>query len=92
VEYILGRLPLMKNYSTPTIPSRMATRRAEAFPRGAADGTRGKGSRLFYVNHYAMTWSRCKESLFRSICCTHSVHILIICCVNMLTFCTCSSI
>ncbi len=65
VEHILGRLPIMKNYATPTIPSRFASRKPTAFPLGKADTAREKGSKLFYVNYYAMTWSRCKESLFR---------------------------
>ena len=65
VEHILGRLLLMKNYATQTIPSRFASRKANAFPLRQADSSRGKGSKLFYVNYYAMTWSRCKESLFR---------------------------
>ncbi len=59
VEYILGKLPVVPVGDTGTIPYSMR-QHAEDFV-GAAFDTRdgaGDGSRLWYVNTWALSWSR----------------------------------
>lgn len=67
VTHILGRLSLVPDFGTMTIPYIMRNKRKACFPKGFSDTAEGKGdgSRLYYVNHFAMTWSRSKLSLFR---------------------------
>ena len=59
VEYILGKLPVVPVGDTGTIPYSMR-QHAEDFV-GAAFDTReraGDGSRWWYVNTWALSWSR----------------------------------
>lgn len=67
VTHILGRLSLMPDFGTRTIPYSMRNKKRHCFPKGHSDTAEGKGdgSKLYYVNHFAMTWSRSKQSLFR---------------------------
>jgi hypothetical protein len=67
VSHILGRLPIMPDFADRTIPHRVSKQQKIAFPLGRCDSTNSThdGSNLFYVNHFAMTWSRSKTSLFR---------------------------
>ena len=60
IDNILGKVSLMPDVSDPTIPSRVKGK--SGFPLGR---TGPNGSRLWYVNHYAMIWSRSKKSLYR---------------------------
>ena len=55
VTSILGRLPLL---SVGTIPFSMASKKLQCFPQGASDRTdgSGSGSKLFYINTWAMVW------------------------------------
>jgi hypothetical protein len=66
VTHILGKLPIFPDFSTRTIPHSMTGQ--PGFPKGKCDSHDGKqlGSKIFYINHFAMTWSRSKLSLFRS--------------------------
>ena len=65
VTHILGKLPIFPDFSTRTIPHSMSGK--PGFAKGECDSQDGKqlGSKLFYINHFAMTWSRSKLSLFR---------------------------
>jgi hypothetical protein len=65
VTHILGKLPIFPDFSTRTIPHSMTGQ--PGFPKGKCDSHDGKqlGSKIFYINHFAMTWSRSKLSLFR---------------------------
>ena len=55
VTSILGRLPLVL---VGTIPFSMASKQQECFPEGACDRANapGSGSKLFYINTWAMVW------------------------------------
>jgi hypothetical protein len=67
VTHILGRLPILPDFGDPSIPHRMNGKAKAWFPLGTCDSSEGAqdGSKLFYVNHFAMTWARSKRSLFR---------------------------
>lgn len=83
VDHILGRLPIVPDYGTPTIPHKYSYLRDQAFRKGKADSSvdQHDGSKLYYINHFAMVWSRSKESLVRCyvihVYCTQPVHALI---------------
>lgn len=70
-SHILGRLSIAPDFGSPTIPHTMRNQKRRCFPMGSCDSADGatKGSRLFYINHFAMTWSRSKQSLFRCSTC-----------------------
>ena len=59
VKSILGKLPLVPVGDTGTIPFKNR-RFGSWFPGGSADRSEGSGdgSRLWYVNTYALGWSR----------------------------------
>lgn len=83
VEYVLGRLPIVPDFMTPTIPRQYRRFRNRWFRRGVADhidkdGKLIEGSKIFYVNHFAMTWARSKKSLFRYLCVYCFVEFLLI--------------
>jgi hypothetical protein len=65
--FILGKLPLMPDFGTPTIPHSYSKRQLSAFPHGKADSSTMSrdGSRLYYINHFGLTWSRSKLSMQR---------------------------
>lgn len=65
VTHILGKLPIFPDFTTRTIPHSMSGK--PGFAKGECDSQDGKqlGSKVFYINHFAMTWSRSKLSLFR---------------------------
>ncbi len=67
VEYILGRLPLMPDFGTRTIPHKWAKHKNLLFPKGKADSSHDAqdGSKLFYVNHFAMSWARTYKNLHK---------------------------
>lgn len=67
VTHILGRLSLLPDFGTRTIPYSMRNKKRRCFAMGSADSKEGAmdGSKLWYVNHWAMMWSRSKPSLFR---------------------------
>jgi hypothetical protein len=67
ITHILGKLPIMVDVCTPSIPSHYYKQEKEGFPRGHANSAKDKqdGSKLYYVNHFGMTWSRSKLSLHR---------------------------
>ena len=67
ISNILGKLPLMPDLGTPTIPVQYTHRQKTAFPRGSADSssTVHNGSKLYYINHFGLTWARPKLSLRR---------------------------
>jgi hypothetical protein len=54
-SFILGKLPLMPDFGTLSIPHHHATRRQRDFPHGWADSssTAQDGSKLYYINHFA---------------------------------------
>ena len=58
LSHILGKLPLIPADDSGTIPSSMYGRKAACYPLGncASDNVPGSGSRLFYLNTWAMTW------------------------------------
>ena len=67
----------MPDFGTPTIPHQYSHRKAAWFPKGKANTTLSKedGSKLYYINHFAMTWSRSKLQLYRYVYCpVYSVH------------------
>lgn len=66
VDFILGRASIVPDFATPSIPH-MFMQQSALFPKGRADSSHGAhdGSPMFYVNHYALTWSRCKDALNR---------------------------
>jgi len=71
IHNILGKVALMPDCVTPTIPRHHEHQRKRAFPRGEV------GCKVFYVNHFALTWARSKIILGRCIsepdtCCAHS--------------------
>ncbi len=61
-DFILGKLPIMPDFGTPTIPHTLARLKNDYFMLGKAYSANGKqdGSSIFYINHFAMTWSRSK--------------------------------
>jgi hypothetical protein len=61
-DFILGKLPIMPDFGTPTIPHTLGRLKNDYFMLGKADSAIGKqdGSNIFYINHFAMTWSRSK--------------------------------
>ena len=60
ITSILGRVPLVRAGNTGTIPHHMRGRKEQCFPGGKADSVPGKGdgSRLYFVNSWAMKWSQ----------------------------------
>ena len=58
VDAILGRLALVPAGTHGTIPATMSERRQAVFPMGVCDRKNepGAGSRLFYINSWAMQW------------------------------------
>ena len=60
ISSILGKLPLVRAGDTGTIQHSMRGRAEQCFPGGKADTSPGKGdgSRLYFVNSWAMKWSQ----------------------------------
>ena len=60
ITSILGKVPLVRAGNTGTIPHHMRGRKEQCFPGGKADSAPGKGdgSRLYFVNSWAMKWSQ----------------------------------
>jgi hypothetical protein len=60
LSHILGRLPLIPAGDVCTIPRNMSGRGDACYPRGSCDnrGAPGSGSKLFYINSWAMIWPR----------------------------------
>ena len=62
ISSILGKLALVRAGDTGTIPHHMRGREGECFPGGKADTVtspgKGDGSRLYFVNSWAMKWSQ----------------------------------
>ena len=58
VSSILGRLPLMPVGDTGTIPHSMHLKHRSCFPQGTCNTVQnpGCGSKLFYINSWAMVW------------------------------------
>ena len=58
VTSILGRLPLVPVGDAGTIPFSMASHKQQCFPGGTCDraDAPGSGSKLFYINTWAMVW------------------------------------
>ena len=71
IHNILGKLALMPDCVTPTIPRHHDHQKKRAFPRGEV------GCKVFYVNHFALTWARSKIILRR--CVSHKDN----CCVQL---------
>ena len=69
VTQILGKLPVMPDFSTKTIPFKYNDKAKVGFQHGMADTSEGagNGSKLWYINIFALTWSRSKLSLFRYV-------------------------
>ena len=55
---ILGRLPLVPAGDHGTIPAAMRNNKGEIFKYGECDkdGRRGSGSKLYYINSWAICW------------------------------------
>jgi hypothetical protein len=66
-SFILGKLPIMPDFGTQSIPHIYSKRQAKDFPHGRADSSSSTrdGSKLYYINHFGLTWSRSKLSLLR---------------------------
>ena len=66
-NYILGKLPIVQDFVTPTIPSHYNNQKKTAFPRGQANSAAetDNGSEIYYINHFGMTWSRSKICMHR---------------------------
>ena len=58
VSHILGRLALVPAGDSGTIPETMRGREPVMYPGGRCDsaGEPGSGSRLFFINSWAMIW------------------------------------
>ena len=58
VSHILGRLALVPAGDSGTIPETMRCREPGMYPGGRCDsaGEPGSGSKLFYINSWAMIW------------------------------------
>ena len=56
LSHILGKLPLVPAGDSGTIPWSMNGRKETCFPRGQCDRQQGPGSKLFYINTWAMIW------------------------------------
>ena len=58
LSHILGRLPLIPAGDFGTIPRNMSGRGDAYYPWGSCDkrGAPGSGSKLFYINSWAMIW------------------------------------
>jgi hypothetical protein len=58
LSHILGRLPLIPSGDFSTIPRNMSGRGDGCYPQGSGDkrGAPGSGSKLFYINSWAMIW------------------------------------
>ena len=59
VTSILGSLPLVPVGNAGTIPFSMASHKQQCFPGGTCDlaYAPGSGSKLFYINAWAMVWT-----------------------------------
>mgnify|MGYP003687268751 CR=1 FL=1 len=73
----MGRIPVIQDFGTPSIPYSLRGKQASVFPKGIADGPDdGKwirhgrkksefrehtGSKMYYVNAWAWTWGRAKN-------------------------------
>ena len=82
VELILGKVPLVPDFPTGTIPHRVKGK--PGFSKGKCDTKEGSGdgSQLMYINHFAMTWSRPKKSLFRFVWFVYLCPVcVLVCCV-----------
>jgi len=60
ITAILGKLPMVRAGNTGTIPYSMRGHERSYYPGGKCDSAAGKGdgSRLWYVNTWAMKWSQ----------------------------------
>jgi hypothetical protein len=62
IASVLGKVPLLRAGNTGTIPYRLKGQAVERrlYPGGKADTApdKGDGSRLWYVNTWAMKWSQ----------------------------------
>jgi hypothetical protein len=69
VTNILGKLSLMPDFGSKTIPFKHRRLRKAKFQFGSADSSEnaGDGSKLWYINLFALVWSRSKLSLFRYV-------------------------
>jgi hypothetical protein len=58
ITRILGRLPLVPVGDHGTIPASMKNRKAQLFKHGRCDedGRPGSGSKLYFINSWAMCW------------------------------------
>ncbi len=58
ITRILGRLPLVPVGDHGTIPASMRNRKAQLFQHGRCDedGRPGTGSKLYFINSWAMCW------------------------------------
>jgi hypothetical protein len=58
LSHILGKLPLVLAGDSGTIPCNMHGSKASCYPKGTCDSddAPGSGSRLFYLNTWAMIW------------------------------------
>ena len=58
ITRILGRLPLVPVGDHGTIPASMGARKNQLFKHGRCDevGRPGTGSKLYYINSWAMCW------------------------------------
>ena len=58
ITRILGRLPLVPVGDHGTIPASMSNRKHQLFKHGRCDeaGRPGTGSKLYYINSWAMCW------------------------------------
>ena len=58
LSHILGKLPLVPAGDSGTIPCNMHGSKASCYPKGTCDrdDAPGSGSRLFYLNTWAMIW------------------------------------
>ena len=58
ITRILGRLPLVPVGDHGTIPASMRNRKAQLFKHGRCDedGRPGTGSKLYFINSWAMCW------------------------------------
>jgi hypothetical protein len=60
ITAILGKVPMVRARNTGTIPFSMRGNERQYYPGGRCDSAadKGDGSRLWYVNTWAMKWSQ----------------------------------